>query len=202
MSDFHPDLSGILYSAEDLAGRVRELGARITGDYAGRELCLAVILRGAVVFAADLMRAIDRPAIIDFIAVSSYGAGTESSGAVRILKDLDTDIAGRHVLVVEDILDTGLTLGYLRENLLRRGPASLRICAMLDKPERRRVDIRADYVGFSIPDAFVVGYGLDCGERYRNLPYLGILKPSAYGKQRPPVRGDSLTDGCGSIEQV
>lgn len=193
MPDFHPDLDGVLYTAEELAGRVRELGARITGDYANRELCLAVILRGAVVFAADLMRAIGRPAIIDFMAVTSYGAGTESSGVVRIIKDLDTDIAGRHVLVVEDVLDTGLTLGYLKENLLRRGPASLRICVMLDKPDRRKVDILADYVGFSIPDAFVVGYGLDYRERYRNLPYLGVLKPSVYGKnQSPPAPKDRL----------
>lgn len=182
MTEPHPDISQILISADALAGRVEEMGRQITKDYEGRELCIIGILRGAVIFTADLMRAIGCPLTVDFMAVSSYGAGTESSGVVRIIKDLDTDIAGMHVLVVEDVLDTGLTLSYLKENLLRRNPASLRICTMLDKPERRKADIRADYVGFAIPDAFVVGYGLDYNEQYRGLPYVGVLKPSVYGE--------------------
>ncbi|MGI5877448.1 MAG: hypoxanthine phosphoribosyltransferase [Christensenellales bacterium] len=180
MNETHPDISRILIPSDRLAARVRELGAQITADYHDRSLCLIAILRGAVIFTADLMRTIDRPLTVDFMAVSSYGAGTVTTGAVRILKDLNADIAGLHVLIVEDVLDTGLTLRYLKENLLQRNPASLRICVMFDKPERRRVDIRADYVGFTIPDAFVVGYGLDYNERYRNLPYVGVLDPRVY----------------------
>lgn len=180
MTSMHKDIERVLFSREEIAARVNEMGARITADYAGKELCAVAILRGAVVFFADMIRAIDLPMVIDFMAVSSYGNGAQTSGVVRINKDLDVNIADRHVLVIEDILDTGLTLSYLRDNLLARHPASLKICTLLDKPSRRLADISPDYVGFTIPDAFVVGCGLDFAERYRNLPYVGILKPSLY----------------------
>ncbi len=162
--------------------RVEELGRQITQDYQGKDLVLVGILKGAVVFFADLIRHVELPMSMDFMAISSYGNATKSAGVVRILKDLDKDIVGKHIIIVEDIVDSGLTLSFLKENLLSRGAASLRICALLDKPERRKVDIRADYQGFSIPDAFVVGYGLDYAEYYRNLPYIGVLKPEIYTK--------------------
>lgn len=177
-----PDLAGVLLTQEEIAAKVRELAGRIQADYAGRELYLVGILKGAVVFVADLLRHLDMPVRLDFMAVSSYGAASQSSGAVRILKDLDETIEGRHVLVVEDIMDTGLTLHYLVESLLARRPASLRLCALLDKPARRRIPVQADYLGFSIPDEFIVGYGLDFAGRYRNLPYIGIMKKEALGK--------------------
>lgn len=165
----------ILIDEQTLRARVEEIGAAISADYAGRDLLLVGVLKGAVFFMADLMRELTIPCEIDFMAISSYGAATDSSGVVRILKDLDLNIAGREVLVVEDIIDSGLTLSYLLRNLQARGPASLEICALLTKPERREIDVPVRYVGFEIPNRFVIGYGLDFAERYRNLPYIGVL---------------------------
>ena len=177
----HQDIESILMSEETLRKRVRELGETISRDYAGKEVLMVGVLRGAFVFMADLARAITIPLAIDFMAVSSYGASTSSSGVVRIIKDFDENVEGKHILIVEDIIDSGLTLKYLYNQILSRKPASVRICTLLDKPERRKTDVPVDYNGFSIPDAFVVGYGLDYAERYRNLPYIGVLKPSVYG---------------------
>ena len=177
----HQDVEKILFSQEQLQARVRELGAQITRDYAGKEVAVAAILRGSYVFMADLTRAIELPITVDFMSVSSYGSGTSSSGQVEIKKDLSDPIEGKELLIVEDILDSGNTLYYLSDVLRARKPVSIRICTLLDKPDRRAKPIRADYVGFAIPDAFVVGYGLDYDEKYRNLPYIGILKPSVYG---------------------
>ena len=177
----HEHVESILYSEEQLRQRVKELGAQITADYAGKEPVLASVLRGSYIFMADLTRAIDLPVTVDFMAVSSYGAGTKSSGQVEIKKDLSDSIEGRDLIIVEDILDSGNTLFYLMEILKARKPASIRICTLMDKPDRRTQPIVAAYVGFTIPDAFVVGYGLDYDEKYRNLPYVGILKPSVYG---------------------
>ncbi|MGB9738259.1 MAG: hypoxanthine phosphoribosyltransferase [Chloroflexus aggregans] len=175
------DIDYILISEEQIKQRVAELGTAITNDYrAIGDLLLVGVLKGCAMFMVDLARAIDLPLAIDFIAVASYGASTESSGVVRLMKDLDTDISHRHVLIVEDIIDSGLTLAYLRAQLLRRNPASLRICTLLNKPERRTADVPVDYVGFDIPNAFVVGYGLDYAERYRNLPFIGVLRPEVY----------------------
>ncbi len=174
------DVAEILITEEELQARVAELGKAISDDYRGKDLLLVCILRGAVVFLSDLMRHITIPHEIDFMAVSSYGAATETSGIVRILKDLETSIEGRDVLIVEDIVDTGLTLNYIINNLKTRRPASLRTCVLLNKPERRLVDVPLDYVGFDIPNKFVVGYGLDYGEKYRNLPFIGVLKPELY----------------------
>lgn len=176
----HDDVKEVLLDVDTIAARVAELGAQITDDYTGRKLFLICILKGATLFAADLYRHIGIPAAIDFMAISSYGHGTHSTGVVRISKDLDVSVEGRDVLIVEDIIDSGLTLSYLLENLRSRRPASLRTCVLLDKPERREVDISVDYCGFTIPDQFVVGYGLDYAERYRNLPYIGVLKPEIY----------------------
>jgi len=167
----------ILIDAEKLQTRIHDLGHEVSADYAGRELLLVGVLKGAVFFMADLMRSLTVPCEIDFMAISSYGASTDSSGVVRILKDLDINIEGRHVLVVEDIIDSGLTLSYLLRNLESREPASLEICALLTKPERREIDVPVRYVGFEIPNKFVIGYGLDFAERYRNLPYVGVLHP-------------------------
>ena len=178
----HKDVERILYTEEELRRRVKELGAQITTDYAGRRPILASVLRGSYIFMADLTRAIDLDVTVDFKAVSSYGAGTVSSGQVEIKKDLSDTIEGRDLIIVEDILDSGNTLYYLMDVLRARRPASIRICALMDKPERRTKPITADYVGFTIPDAFIVGYGLDYAERYRNLPYVGVLKPSVYEK--------------------
>jgi hypoxanthine phosphoribosyltransferase len=175
------DIAEVLVSEEQIQTRVVELGRRISRDYAGEELLLIGLLRGAIVFLSDLMRNISIPVRLDFIGISSYGVSTES-GAVRLVMDLETDISGRHVLVVEDIVDTGKTLAYLVDNLRSRQPASLRVCALLDKPERRQVPIQVDYVGFEIPDKFVVGYGLDFAEGYRNLPFVGVLKEPLYKK--------------------
>ncbi len=174
------DVERVLLSEEQLAARIAELGAEITADYAGEEILMIGVLRGAVLFMADLARAIKVPVAIDFMAVSSYGAGTSSSGVVRILKDLDENVEGKHVLVVEDIIDSGLTLNYLVDNLKSRQPASIKICTLLNKPERRKVDVDIVYNGFTIPDHFVIGYGLDYAEKYRNLPFIGILKPEIY----------------------
>jgi hypoxanthine phosphoribosyltransferase len=165
----------ILIDEERLQARIHELGAEISSDYAGRELLLVGVLKGAVFFMADLMRSITVPCEIDFMAISSYGASTDSSGVVRILKDLDINIENRHVVVVEDIVDSGLTLSYLVRNLESRGPASLEVCALLTKPGRREIEVDVGYVGFEIPNKFVIGYGLDFAERYRNLPYVGVL---------------------------
>ncbi len=165
----------VLIDEERLQARIRELGAEISAHYEGRELLLVGVLKGAVFFMADLMRQIQVPCEIDFMAISSYGTGTDSSGVVRILKDLDINIEGRHVLVVEDIIDSGLTLSYLVRNLESRGPASVEVCALLTKPERREIDVDVRYVGFEIPNKFVIGYGLDFAERYRNLPFVGVL---------------------------
>ena len=174
------DIAEILLDADTIKQKVRELGARIANDYAGRDLVLVSILKGALPFLADLMREVPIYCSLDFLEVSSYGAGTTSSGVVRILKDLAKPIEGRHVLVVEDILDTGHTLSYVIEHLRGQHPASLGLCALLDKPARRVVPIAVDYKGFEIPDKFVVGYGLDFAERYRNLPFIGVLKPEVY----------------------
>jgi hypoxanthine phosphoribosyltransferase len=167
----------ILIEPEALQHRVAELGEEISADYAGRDLLLVGVLKGAVFFMADLMRHLTIPCEIDFMAISSYGDSTDSSGVVRILKDLDINIEGRHVLVVEDIIDSGLTLSYLIRNLEAREPATLEICALLTKPERREIDVPVRYVGFEIPNRFVIGYGLDYSELYRNLPYVGVLDP-------------------------
>jgi hypoxanthine phosphoribosyltransferase len=165
----------ILVQPDALSRRVRELGAQISADYAGRELLLVGVLKGAVFFLSDLMRHIEVPCEVDFMAVASYGSATDSSGVVRILKDLDAAIEGRDVLIVEDIVDSGLTLQYLLRNLGARNPASIEVCALLTKPERRKVELEPRYVGFEIPNRFVIGYGLDHAERYRNLPYVAAL---------------------------
>ena len=167
----------VLIDEARLQSRIRALGAELSSDYADREVLLVGVLKGAVFFMADLMRSLTVPCEIDFMAISSYGASTDSSGVVRILKDLDSNITDRHVLVVEDIIDSGLTLSYLLRNLESRGPASLEICALLTKPSRREIDVPVRYVGFEIPNKFVIGYGLDYAERYRNLPYVGVLHP-------------------------
>jgi hypoxanthine phosphoribosyltransferase len=167
-----------LIDEEGLQRRIRELGEEVSSDYAGRDLLLIGVLKGAVFFMSDLMRNLSIPCEIDFMAISSYGASTDSSGVVRILKDLDINIEGRDVLVVEDIIDSGLTLSYLMRNLEAREPASLEICALLTKPDRREIDVPVRYVGFEIPNRFVIGYGLDFAERYRNLPYVGVLDPA------------------------
>ena len=174
------DIDHWLISRDELEKRVAELGARITEDYRGTDVLMVGILKGAVVFFSDLIRHVDIPVAIDFMAISSYGSATKSSGVVRILKDLDNAISGRHVIIVEDIVDTGKTLAFLKETLLARGAASLKICTLLDKPDRRQVEIEADYFGFVIPNEFVVGYGLDYAEKYRNLPDIGVLKPEVY----------------------
>ncbi len=177
----HADVEEILLDADTIAARVAELGAQLSADYADRNPVLLSVLKGAVVFLADLMRTMEIPSSIDLMELSSYGEGTESSGQVRILKDLSSSIEGRDVIVVEDIIDTGLTLNYLLRYLAERHPASVRVCCLLDKPARRLADLEIDYRGFTIPDRFVVGYGLDFNERYRNLPYIGVLRPSVYG---------------------
>jgi len=176
------DIQRVLISEEQLSAKVAELGAAISRDYEGKKLMIIGVLKGSVVFMADLLRKITIPVEMDFMAVSSYGAGVKTTGVVKILKDLDRLIEGYHVLIVEDILDSGMTLSYLTELLRDRSPASIRIATLLDKPERRKVDISPDYVGFTVPDEFVVGYGLDYAELYRNLPYVGILAPHVYEK--------------------
>lgn len=176
------DILEVLYSEKDLKAKVAELGAQISRDYAGKDLLLIAVLKGAVVFLTDLMRSIDVPLNIDFMVVSSYGTGVKTSGVVKIIKDLDTSIEGKDVLIVEDILDSGLTLSYLKGILEGRNPNSVRIATLLDKPANRKADIHADYSGYNVPDAFIVGYGLDYSEKYRNLPYIGVLKPEVYEK--------------------
>lgn len=179
-SDMGESLKEILITPEQLSQRISELAAQIDADYAERELLLVGVLKGAVMVMADLARAMHLPAQMDWMAISSYGSGTKSSGVVRILKDLDADISGRHVLVVEDIVDSGLTLSWLLGNLRSRGPASLQVCVLLRKPAAARMDVDVAYTGFEIDDAFVVGYGLDYAERYRNLPFVGTLAEHVY----------------------
>jgi hypoxanthine phosphoribosyltransferase len=178
-----PAVGQILVQPDDLAHRVKELAAEISRDYEGKDLLLVGVLKGAVFFLSDLMRHLEVPCEVDFMAVSSYGSSTESSGVVRIMKDLDTAIDGRDVLVVEDIVDSGLTLKYLLRTLSARNPSSLEVCALLEKPERRKVDLRIRYTGFEIPNRFVIGYGLDHAERYRNLPYVAVLNQKAAGAE-------------------
>ena len=181
MSIFDNDIQEVLFSEEQLKNRVREIAQQITADYQGKEIMLISVLRGSFVFMADLCRAIDLPCTVDFMAVSSYGKGTKSSGQVQITKDLSEDITDRHIIVVEDILDSGNTLSYLLQLLQARSPASVRLCTLLDKPSRREKAVEADLSGFVVPDEFVVGYGLDYAQLYRNLPYIGVLKPAVYG---------------------
>lgn len=176
----HADVAEILLDEQTIRAKVRELGARISEDYAGRNPVLICILKGAFIFTADLMRELTIPARVDFMAISSYGQRVRTSGVVQILKDLDRSIEGEHVLVVEDIIDSGLTLNYLMDNLRSRRPASLRTCVLLDKPSRRQQPFTPDYIGFQVPDKFVIGYGLDYAGLYRNLPYIGVLKPEVY----------------------
>ncbi len=177
---YDADIDSVVVSESQIHQRIGELAAQVSADYGDRELLLVGVLKGAVMFMADFARALTRPLTMEFMAVSSYGQSTNSSGVVRILKDLDRDIAGQHVLVIEDIIDSGLTLSWLLRNLRSRQPASVEVVALLRKPDAMRVDIPVRYVGFDIPDAFVVGYGLDFAERYRDLPYVGILRPSVY----------------------
>jgi hypoxanthine phosphoribosyltransferase len=179
---YSDDIESIVVSEEQIQSRIAALAAEVAADYADRELLLVGVLKGAVMFMADFARALSRPLTMEFMAVSSYGQSTSSSGVVRILKDLDRDIAGQHVMVVEDIIDSGLTLSWLLRNLRTRQPASVEVVALLRKPDAMRVEVPVRYVGFDIPDAFVVGYGLDFAERYRDLPYVGILKPSVYAR--------------------
>ena len=179
MAELTRGVSKILVEEDTLRGRIAELGAEVSSDYAGRDLLLVGVLKGAVFFMADLMRNLTIPCEVDFMAISSYGASTDSSGVVRILKDLDVNIEGRDVLVVEDIIDSGLTLSYLIRNLESRNPATLEVCALLTKPARREIDVNVRYTGFEIPNEFVIGYGLDYAERYRNLPYVAVLDPDA-----------------------
>lgn len=177
----HENIESILLSEDQIHARIAELGKTLSQEYAGKNPLFVGVLKGVVVFYADMVRAVDIPCEFDFMAVSSY-SGTESTGQLKIKKDLGCDIAGRHVVILEDILDTGFTLSRTVELLKSRNPASLKICTLLDKPERREAEIEADYVGFTIPNVFVVGYGLDYNERYRNLPYVGVLKPAAYAE--------------------
>ncbi len=174
------DIKKVLIDENELNAIVKRLGAEITKDYQGKDVLLIGILKGSILFMADLMRAIDVPCNIDFMAVSSYGNGTESSGRVKINKDLDNDIQGKDIIIIEDILDSGKTLYYIRDILSARKPASIKICTLFDKPERREADIKADYVGSLVPNEFIVGYGLDYAEYYRNLPFIGVLKESVY----------------------
>ena len=174
------DVEKVLLSEEQLSQKIAEFGEEISKDYQGKEIVAICVLKGAILFMADLARAVKVPMALDFMAVSSYGNGTSTSGTVRILKDLDNSIEGKHVLVVEDIIDSGVTLKYLLKNLKSRKPASIKLCTLLNKPERRRVEVDIDYCGFTVPDYFLVGYGLDYAEKYRNLPFIGILKPAIY----------------------
>ena len=181
MSELDADIEEVVVSADDIKDKIAQLAKEIDNDYAGREPVLVGVLKGAAMFMSDLARALERPSTMEFMAVSSYGSATTSSGVVRILKDLDRDIAGAHVLVVEDIIDSGLTLSWLLKNLKSRQPASIEIVALLRKPDAVKVDVPVKYVGFDIPNEFVVGYGLDYAERYRDLPYIGRLNPVVYG---------------------
>ena len=178
----HSAIERILLSEDQIKARIAELGRELTADYAGKNPIFIGVLKGVVMFFADMIRAIPLDCQIDFMAVSSYGGGTQPSGKIQIQKDISVDLAGRHVVILEDILDSGLTLSHTAAYLKTKGPASLKICTLLDKPDRRKAEVQADYVGFTIPNLFVVGYGLDFDENYRNLPYVGVLKPEAYMK--------------------
>ena len=178
------DIREILFTEQQLADKVAELGARITADYADKNPLVVSVLKGSYVFMADLTRKIDAPCNVDFMVVSSYGSGAKTTGEVQIIKDIGQKIEGRDLLIVEDILDSGLTLSYLMKVLKARGARSIRLCTLLSKPERHKVEVPIDYLGFEIPDEFVVGYGLDYAEKYRNLPYIGILKPEIYGGEK------------------
>ena len=180
MATIFDDIEEILYTEEQIAGIVKRMGQQISKDYEEKNLVLVSVLKGSLMFMADLMREITIPCSIDFLSVSSYGKGTSTSGEVRILKDLDASLTGKDLLVVEDILDSGVTLSFLLKTLSARNPSSIRLCTFLDKPERRRVNVVADYIGASVPDKFIVGYGLDYDEKYRNVPYVGVLKPEIY----------------------
>lgn len=182
MHTIEEDIERILISERDIKKAVKKIGKQISKDYEDKDLLLVAVLKGSVIFMADLMRAISVPLNIDFMSVSSYGGGTKTSGVVKILKDLDHDISGKDVLIVEDILDSGMTLSYLKAILEQRNVRSIRIATLLDKPERRIADVKADYFCFTVPDEFVVGYGLDYAQQYRHLPYIGVLKPSVYEK--------------------
>ncbi len=182
MSDMKESIKRVLFSEEDIAAIVERLGAQISKDYAGKKLLLVSVLKGSVVFMADLMRKITVPCEIDFMVVSSYGSGTSTSGNIKIVKDLNIDIKDFDLLIVEDILDSGVTLSTLKSMLEARRPASIKICTFFDKPERRKADIKADYCGAEVPDEFIVGYGLDFDEKFRNLPFVGVLKPECYEK--------------------
>ena len=178
---YENDIKEVLCTEEQLQAKIKELGAQITKDYAGKDLLMVSILKGSIMVMADLMRAVDLPVQIDFMNVSSYGAGTETKGSVKILKDLDVDIKGKDVLIIEDILDSGVTLHNLIGMLEQRNPASISICTLFSKPSRRKVEVETKYMGYEIPDAFIVGYGLDYAEKYRNLPFVGVLKEEVYG---------------------
>jgi hypoxanthine phosphoribosyltransferase len=195
MYNMHEDIETLLISEEQLRARIADLGERITRDYQGKNLLLVGTLKGAVPFIADLARVINLPLELDYMAVASYGNSSQSSGVVRIVKDLEGAVDHKHILVVEDIIDSGLTLHYLIDLLQRRNPLSLRVCSLLDKERKRVREVSVDYQGFSIPDKFVVGYGLDYAQRYRNLPYIGILKPSVYqGECRPEMQHQSAAE--------
>ncbi len=175
------DIQSVLFSEEAIAEKITAIGAQISKDFEGKNPLIISVLRGSFIFMADLCRAVTIPCEVDFMSASSYGSGTVSSGEVKIVKDLDTSVDGRHIIVVEDILDSGRTLHYLMKNLEARGAASISLCTFLDKPERRVIPVDIDYCGFTVPDEFIVGYGLDYDQKYRNLPYVGILKPEVYG---------------------
>jgi hypoxanthine phosphoribosyltransferase len=181
VSELDADIDAVVVTADEIKDKIFQLAKEIDSDYAGREPVLVGVLKGAAMFMSDLARALERPSTMEFMAVSSYGSATTTSGVVRILKDLDRDIAGAHVLIVEDIIDSGLTLSWLLKNLRSRQPASIEIVTLLRKPDAVKVDVKVKYIGFDIPNEFVVGYGLDYAERYRDLPYIGRLKPSVYG---------------------
>jgi hypoxanthine phosphoribosyltransferase len=186
-SALHPDVREVLITAEVIAKKVKEMAAKISQDYTGKEVVLVCVLKGAVVFLSDLMRHLAIPSVVDYVDWSSYGKSTSSSGVFRILRDLEESVESRHVLIVEDIIDTGLTLHYLKRHIQGRNPASVKVVALLDKPSRRKIEASADYCGFKVPDEFVVGYGLDYDQKYRNLPFVGVLKPEIYaGRDTPP----------------
>jgi hypoxanthine phosphoribosyltransferase len=196
------DIDHILVSEDELQISIGNVARQLEDDYAGKELMLVGVLKGAVMFIVDLARSTQLPVTLDFMAVASYGASTETSGIVRILKDLDNSIEGKHVLVVEDIIDSGLTLNYILETLRTRNPASLKVCALLNKPARRRVDVPVDYICFNIPDEFVVGYGLDYNQIYRNLPFVGVLKPEVYTHPSDDESGDGEEDRMAAVTET
>lgn len=196
------DIDHILVSEEELQISIGNIARQLEEDYAGKELVLVGVLKGAVMFIVDLARSTQLPVTLDFMAVASYGASTETSGIVRILKDLDNSIEGKHVLIVEDIIDSGLTLNYILETLRTRNPATLKVCALLNKPARRRVDVPVDYICFNIPDEFVVGYGLDYNQIYRNLPFVGVLKPEVYTHPSEDEIGGGEADEAAPVTEI